>query len=201
MTISRLHRYNALFLAAFLALHMANHIALIAGIEAHLRAQTALRQAYRLPGIEHVLITLFAVQILLGLVLVLRRGWPKGGWAWAQVLSGLYLTLFLVQHLAAIILARLDGLDTNSYFAASVVSAPPFVWYFAPYYVLSITALFTHIAAALRFSIWPAPPRWQHRALPVAGLTLGVIAVAGLMGGFGPVILPSAYQSYLDALQ
>jgi succinate dehydrogenase/fumarate reductase cytochrome b subunit len=195
----RLHRLNAFILGVFLVVHFANHALLFGGIGAHLKAMMVLRGGYRLPGIEHILLGLFATQIILGVVLVFQRGKPSGGWAWAQVLSGGYIAFFLLQHLSAILMAR-SGLDTNSYFAAAVVSRTPLSYYFAPYYVLGIGAVFTHVACALRFRVWPQPATRLQRALPVVGVVLGVGAVAGLTGATDPFDLPPAYDAYAASL-
>ncbi|WP_291078173.1 hypothetical protein [Hyphomonas sp.] len=199
--IRRFHRWNALALGAFLILHFLNHLFVTGGIENHLSVQALLRNIYRFPGVEHALITLFFTQVALGVILSARRGVPKGLWAWLQIGSGVYLVLFIVQHLGAILLARMGGLDTNSYFAAAVVSRPPFVWYFAPYYVLGITAIFIHIAAALRFRVWPRPAPLISVILPFAGLVIGMITVAGLMGAFGDFSLPREYDDYLKSFE
>jgi hypothetical protein len=96
------------------------------------------------------------------------------------VVSGLYLAFFLVQHVPAVLIARAGDppIDTDTRFAAAVLQG----WgglYFAPYYALAVAALATHLAAALQVR------GVRARTLPFAGLTLGVLFVAGLMGTFG----------------
>ncbi len=201
MTLAKLHRLNAAVLAAFLVAHMVNHLALAVGFALHIQMMGALRSVYRGQLIEPILIALFAAQLILGMALIFRRGKPEGGWAWLQVLSGGYLAFFLLQHVPAALNLRLrfPELDTNVYWAASVVSAPPLVWYFAPYYSLAIAALFAHIAAALRFRRWPAPASSLHKTLPWIGLLFGCLVVYGLRAGL-PEGLPPAYQAYLDSL-
>lgn len=196
--LKKLHRINALFLLVFILLHLANHLTIVLGIETHLAVMESLRVIYRFLPVEILLFALFTVQISIGLVLVFKRGKPKGNWAWLQALSGGYIAFFLLQHMGAAIATRLFyNLDTNSYWAAAVVSKVPFVWYFAPYYVLGIAATFAHVACALRFRTWPAPATKVQLLLPWAGLVVGLIVVAGLMGIFNPVNLPVQYQAYL----
>lgn len=201
MENANLHRLNARILGLFLVAHLFNHATIVFGFGAHLAVMDVLAAIYRLRLIEVPLLFLFAVQILLGLRLVWARGWPDNSWGRAQVVSGLYLAFFLVQHMVAVVMTPLsyDGMDTNVYWAASVVSRPPFVWYFAPYYVLAVMALFTHIAAAMRFARWPDPASGMQRALPLVGLGFGIVIVAGLMvhaqGG-----LPAPYVAYLDSM-
>ncbi|WP_334193458.1 hypothetical protein [Pararhodobacter sp.] len=184
MTLRRLHRLNALLLGLFLALHLANHAALLAGQAAHSGVMAALRPLYRNPLVEPLLIALFAAQIALGLTLAWRRGRPVGGWALAQLASGLYLAFFLLQHLPAVLLAR-PATDTDIAFAAATVESLPKALYFAPYYVLAVAALATHLAAALRFARWPAPPGRLARTLPWIGAAFGLVILAGLLGVFG----------------
>ena len=200
MTLRRLHRLNALVLGLFLVAHMLNHAVLVVGIEAHEAVMEAMRMVYRIVPVEVALLTLLAVQIGLGLVLVWRRGRPQGGWAWAQVLSGLYLFVFQIQHVPAVLAARLmpDVPDTDVHFAAAVLSEPGFAIYFAPYYALAVLALFTHVAAALRFARWPREAHAGHFALPVLGFALGLLVVLVLMGVIGEYGLPPEYAGYLD---
>lgn len=184
MPLTRLHRLNAAALGLFLALHLANHATLIAGQAAHGAVMRALRPLYRNAVVEPVLIALFVAQIVLGLLLIRRRGWPRGRWAVAQVASGVTLALFLVQHVPVVLVTRATR-DTDTAFAAAVVRGMPGALYFVPYYSLAVAALALHLAAARRFARWPDPPGWVPRALPVAGLALGTLIVLGLRGAFG----------------
>lgn len=190
----------ALCLGLFLFVHLGNHLLFLAGIEAHLWAMTGLRSVYRFPVVEWVLFAGFAVQSFVGLRLLLRRGRPHGGWAWAQVLSGAYLLFFLLQHLGAVVATRLGypEVDTTSWWAVSVVSQRPFSLYFAPYYLLAFVAISTHVAAAIRFRLWPrTTPIWVW-ALPVLGVLAG-IAVVSAMVSAGQAGLPPVNQAYLDS--
>jgi len=71
--------------------------------------------------------------------------------------SGAILLLFLVQHVGAALYVRafLPSIDTNIYWAASVVHSKPLSLYFGPYYFLGVSAVFLHIAA---FVAWRWPP-------------------------------------------
>lgn len=174
LTLARAHRLTAAVLALFLVLHLGNHLALFAGAEAHGAAQAVLSPLYRAAPVEPVLIGLFALQIGLGLTLARRRGRGRG-WAAAQVGSGLYLAVFLIQHVPAVLAARAatPPTATDARFAAAVLQGWPGL-YFAPYYALAVAALATHLAAALHFR------GLTLRGLPWAGLALGVALVAAL---------------------
>lgn len=174
LTLARAHRLTAAALALFLTLHLGNHLALFAGAEAHAALQNTLRPLYRGASVEPILLTLFALQIGLGLTLARRRGMGRG-WAAAQVGSGLYLAVFLIQHVPAVLAARAatPPTATDARFAAAVLQGWPAL-YFAPYYALAVAALATHIAAALHFR--GLTLRW----LPWSGLALGAAFVAAL---------------------
>lgn len=182
--LKRLHSLNALVLCLFIGLHMANHLALLGGFAAHDAVLERLRPLYRAALVEPVLIALFALQIGLGLALAWRRGRPRMGWAWVQVVSGVTLALFLVQHVPATLFARPET-DTDARFAAAVVRDWPGAAYFIPYYILGVTALAAHLAAGRRFGLWPRPADALTRAMPLAGLAAGITIVAGLLGAFG----------------
>lgn len=193
MTLRRAHRLNALALAAFILLHLGNHLVIFLGADAHLAVLRQLRHIYRLPGIEHLLFGLFAVQILLGLVLAQRLRQTPVPWRRVQMASGMVLALFLVQHLSAVLLTRwaYPDVDTNTYWAASVVSRAPLSWYFVPYYILGIAALCLHLIAALR-------AHWPRRALAWAALSVSGLIVGGFMGLYHPLVLPTQHQAYLE---
>lgn len=197
MNIRQLHRLNAKALGCFIVVHFANHAVLLLGRDSHLAAMDALRVIYRFGLIEYPLFALFAAQIILGVILIAKRGKPKGTWAWMQVISGGYIAFFVLQHLGAIVMARLNyDFETTTYFAAAVVSAPPFAYYFFPYYVLGVTAVFTHIAAALRFAAWPAPAKTWHKALPIIGFAFGLVVVTSLSIG-SHADMPEENRAYL----
>lgn len=198
MTLTKLHKLNAKVLLIFLGFHLANHMVLLVGRESHLIVMQMLRSIYRMQLVEYPLLALFAVQIILGLALIAKRGRPKGAWAWAQVLSGGYIAFFLLQHVGAIILARFNfDLETTTYFAAAVVSGTPYGYYFFVYYVLGVTAVFTHLAAALRFAAWPAPAKGWHTALPFVGFAFGLAVITSLSWGSAKD-LPEENRAYIE---
>lgn len=192
----RFHRLNGCVLSIFILIHLGNHLAALANPEAHRSWMALFRVVYRQGIIETGLLTLFAIQIILGVRLVLSRGWPSGKWAWAQVLSGGYIAFFLVQHLGVIIYLRLSDptFDTNFHWAASVVSVDPIRWYFIPYYGLALLAIFTHLAAALHFRGQVIVPI----SLVFGGFFMAIIVPAVFSGAFYPIELPEAYIIYLQ---
>ncbi|MDG1862146.1 MAG: hypothetical protein P8J02_02835 [Yoonia sp.] len=190
--ILKLHRLNARFLGLFLAAHLINHLFVALSPTAHIAVMQALRLVYRNGIIEPLLLAGLILQLCLGLALIYKRGKPKGRWAWAQVLSGLYIIIFLAQHVPAVLMARWTlNFDTNIWFASAVVSEMPYLLYFAPYYMLAIIAVFTHLAAALHFRGYLR----LARALPAIG-GIWAFAVVIPMMRIGPI--PAPYNTYLE---
>lgn len=197
MNLHQLHRVLAGILGVFIVLHLTNHLALFWGVETHLRLQEILRLVYRNPIIEPLLILGFVSQIFIGIRLLIKRGWPKKTWARLQTISGAILALFLLQHISAALFTRFSkpDIDTNIYWAASVVSRLEFALYFAPYYTLGLFALFLHIATFLAI-------RKRKASLAIGIVILGgvfsIALVSTLSGGFFEIELPHKYEIYLD---
>lgn len=179
-----LHRTSAMALALFLVAHVFGHLAGLAGAAAHQAVLEALRSVYRQPVAEGLLLACVLFQAGSGLTL-LWRGWRqrRGAVAWAQAVSGAYLSLFLLIHVAAVLVARGQGVDTNLQFAAAGMHTPPWQWFFGPYYFLAVLALCTHVGCAL---YWNLPPGRRAPALAAAlvvGVLLAATLVAMLAGG------------------
>jgi hypothetical protein len=184
----RPHRVAGAVLAAFVAVHVANHLAALAGVDAHVRFMDAARRVYRQPVVEAVLLACVVLQAGSGLrMLWAGRQRRRGPLAWLQAGSGAYIALFLAIHVGAVLAGRVNGLDTNFYFAAAGLHVWPFVLFFVPYYFLAVAALFVHVGCALR-----------RGGAVVAGCTCAGFVVAGLivatlMGKMIPVTIPVKY--------
>ncbi|MFM7446922.1 MAG: hypothetical protein ACKO2N_24020 [Tabrizicola sp.] len=181
MTLRRLHRFTAIALCLFLALHLANHLAGLAGQEAHREVQMFLRQIYRNPVIEALLLTLLALQVGFGLALARQRRRIS-----LQSLAGLYLAGFIVIHLTAVLSARWQGVETDLAFAAAGMHAPqPWPVVFALYYGMAVTALGLHLSAALARRR-PA----LARILAAFGMAIAAVIVLILAGWPNPLTIP-----------
>jgi hypothetical protein len=191
--VRKLHRGGALLVGAFVLMHLANHLAALGGIAAHLRFMETARLVYRQPLVETVLLLAVAAQAVSGLRLLVAGWQRKAGWiARLQAASGAYLALFLLIHVAAVLVGRavLD-LDTNVHFAAAGLQVWPYQLFFVPYYFLALLALFTHLGCALARRTGPAP-----LVLPVcAGLVVSGLVVAVLMGKLLPYEVPQTYKN------
>jgi hypothetical protein len=189
------HGRLAGFLGIFLVIHFAAHFAAIDSQQLQSRVLDAGRAVYRIPLIETVLLAAFAAQIALGIVLLrgisLRK--RKDRWHYAQFISGAYLACFIVMHTAAALLSRwLAGLDTNFYWPAGTLILSPLKYGFMPYYALAVTALVTHLVAAMHFR----RPRFWHAPLLISGPLAAFLIIIAYSGMVYPVELPSRYLAY-----
>lgn len=181
--IRRLHRGLAILLGLFLALHLGNHLAGLWGQEAHLAMQSGLRQIYRNPWIEPLLLAAIAMQAGLGTALLVRRRRLT-----LQTISGAWLALFLGIHAGAVLIARWQGTDTTLAFAAAGLHAPaPWPQLFAVYYGLAVFAVFAHLSVPLGRG---------HKAVGylflATGFVLAVTLVLLLAGWVTPLTIPPA---------
>jgi hypothetical protein len=187
------HRLSGLVLAVFIGLHLSNHVLALHSIAWHQWGLTRLRLVYRHPVVELLLLAAVCWQMGSGLV-VMRRRWRQATafFERAQVYSGLYLVLFLPIHVGAVLAGRyVWHVDTNFYFAAQGLSTVPWYWFFGPYYVLAVGAIFSHLAAA----------HYQHRRnrarartealwMMGAGWLLGLLLVLAFTNYFRGVPMP-----------
>ncbi len=199
MNISKLHRLSAFFVATFAAIHIANHLASLASISAHLKFMEAARILYRAPFTEGALLVCVTFQGASGLWLVFA-GWKqrRGAVAWIQAASGFYLALFLLIHLGAVLFGRaVLGLDTNFFYAAAGMHAPPFQYFFVPYYYVAVVALFLHVGCAI---YWSGPVAFRGQTLTVGVAALGgvvasTLLVMSLAGNIQSFEIPQKYLS------
>jgi succinate dehydrogenase/fumarate reductase cytochrome b subunit len=192
------HKRNAAVLIIFLAAHFTTHLSAIFGPDTHSSVIETLRIVYRNPIIEIILIGLFVTQVGLGIRLVIPRlkQTEKSGWFWIQVISGLYLAMFILIHVFMGILRGrgYEGADTGFYFAASTLVTEPVKYGFIPYYGLGVIALFSHLAAALH---WAGKPRAVTHGLIALGIAVSILVVGAYGGLFFQIDRPEAYQAYI----
>ena len=204
-SINLLHRFFASIIIIFIVQHILNHVLALVSIDLHLSFMEGARAVYRNPVVESLLLISLLAQIVLGLRLVYRSsGKHRGFYQWAQVLSGLYLSFFILLHVAAILNGRYSaGLDTNFYFAASGLYAGKLVYFFVPYYFLAIVAVFTHIACALHCYVGSSSSLALANKLAsviiVAGIIVAALVLAALSGVFYDVTIPETYQAMFEA--
>nr|WP_295934930.1 hypothetical protein [uncultured Dyadobacter sp.] len=147
--LQKTHRFSAFILSIFIAVHLLNHLAALAGPPTHINVMMALRNVYRHPYVEPVLLIGVVIQIGSGILLVVTQQFWKSVLKSLQAISGLYLGFFLVYHVRAILLARFSWkVETDFFFAANVAVDPATRAFFLPYYFFAIVSIFLHVACA-----------------------------------------------------
>ncbi len=200
-----LHRTTAALVLAFIAVHMITHVSGLWGITAYNSVQNTFRLVYQNPILEPILLASVAFQLASGLILLIRktRRGLRGPWDRIQVVSGGIILFFTTQHMVSFVISRwIDGLDTNFYWPASVMSSAPFIWYFVPYYFAGVAAMFIHIASASRLYFLRSQNKTAATrsfwALTSLGITLAVSIELMLAGAFFDVTLPPEWITYLQ---
>lgn len=195
--IRKLHRGCAIILGSYIMMHLTNHIVALGGAEQHIALMQTLRKLYRWPPIEILLLTAALVQISTGTSLAWRgRGLRQDWKAKLQLYSGLYLAFFLLVHTSAVLVGRhVLQVDTNFYFAASVVVSYPYKLFYMPYYFLGVASFFTHVGLALYYNL---NETWRGRGVLFAMIALGCLIGVGLVATFSGALytieLPNEYK-------
>jgi hypothetical protein len=189
------HRALGLGVLLFALPHLVNHVA---GPAVHLCVMHALRTVYGSTPGHVLLLVLVGAQVCLGLSLAWRTRHARRDLASkAQLWSGLYVAFFVLQHVLSVLYTRaVLHLDTNIFWAASVVRAMPERMYYLPYYALAPLALWTHIGMALRYALGARSERLAAHvgtACVVLGGSISLIVLAALLGLVTPFDLPQAY--------
>lgn len=196
----QLHYYAGLTIAVFVAVHLLNHLCSLLGPDAHIATMNTLRTVYRHPLAETVLLGAVLVQIISGLRLFGKtRQLATTFFGKLQRWTGLYLALFFLVHLSAVLGGRLLlHLDTNFYFGVAGLNTFPFNLFFVPYYGLAILAFFGHIASIHRKkmnrNVAGLSPANQATIILLTGILLTVVIFYGLSNGFRGVAIPIEYN-------
>lgn len=197
MLTRRIHYYSGITIALFVTLHLTNHAFSLMGIEKHIEVMTQLRKVYRNIFAEILLLSAVCVQIFSGIQLYRSRfKIAKGFYERLQLWSGLYLAIFFVIHLSAVMVGRfILQLDTNFYFGAAGLNQFPFNLFFIPYYSLAIFSFFAHIASVHYRKVKERnrDARKQSRLIIIVGFVTVSILMYGLTNGFNGVAIPSKY--------
>lgn len=200
---SYIHKFCACVLSSFILAHLINHLMAVNGIDTHTHIMHSLRQIYRHPVGESILMLSILLQIGTGVTKIRRSGWRHVHFFdRLQVYSGAYLLLFLLAHTTAIWNARLLlGLETDFYFGAIVWLKKPYVYGFALYYFGGIVAFFAHLACVLRWVLIRHLSPYQIQVLIWSMISLGVLIWLVILFAFSGMLfdidLPEVYHSYL----
>jgi hypothetical protein len=200
MTVKKLHYTSGLTIAIFVGLHLFNHLCSIFGANKHIEIMNLLRVFYRNIFVESILLIAVLVQIISGLKLFwANRKTTISNFEKLHIYSGLYLAIFFIIHLSAVLGGRLVlHLDTNFYFGVAGLNTFPFNLFFIPYYGLAIFAFFGHIAAIhnkkVSRNILGLTPSVQAKTILIVGVCLVLIIFYGLTNGFRGVEIPKDYN-------
>ncbi|GEO23511.1 hypothetical protein [Cyclobacterium qasimii] len=200
MNVKKLHYFSGITITIFVGLHLFNHFYSLFGAEAHINLMNDLRIIYRNVIAETILLVTVATQIVSGIKLFLKKRKTKYDlFEKLQIWTGLYLAIFLVFHLSAVLFGRLVlELDTNFYFGVTGLNTFPLNLFFIPYYGLAIISFFGHISAVhskkIKRKIFGIEPIKQSYGILIIGILLTVIILYGLTNGFNGVEIPKEYN-------
>ena len=115
------------------------------------------------------------------------------------LVGGLYLAIFLVIHVSAVLVGRFYlKLDTNFYFGAAGINSFPVNLFFIPYYALAVLSFFGHLAAVhskkMNQPILMLSPNQQAWGILILGAALTLILFYGLTNQFSGIELPEEYR-------
>lgn len=195
-----IHYISGLILTIFIGLHLSNHFYSIISADKHIEVMTMLRNFYRNPFVETVLLFSVFIQIISGISLFKRsRKTAITGFEKLHLWSGLYLAIFLTIHLSAVFTGRFFlHLDTNFYFGVAGLNSFPFYLFFIPYYGLAIMSFFGHIASVhhkkMKYRIFYLTPNQQAKSILIFGLVLTLLIFYGLTNRFQGVQIPADYN-------
>ena len=200
--LHKFHRFSALIIGFFVFFHLINHLFILGGVQLHLDIMASFRVIYRNLVAETILLVCVLFQISSGLYFVWkRRGQRTEILEKIQVLSGLYLAYFFINHVGAVLFGRLAAqLDTNIYYGIAGFYTAPFHLYFIPYYFLAVVALFVHIASAFNWLSRNSIANPLRIKLVYAIISVGVITSAILIlafnGAFHEIVIPQEYREF-----
>ncbi len=181
--VRRYHYFSGLLLAFFIGLHIFNHLLVLISAEAHITFMNMARKLYRNPVIEVLLLVVVLAQAVSGIILVIKkRKQLVGSFDRLHVYSGLYLSYFMIVHVAAVLYGRHTlKLDTNLYFGAGVMASFPAMLVYIPYYGLALLSFFIHVACIHRIKMEKfssaSVAQQQSRAIIITGAVITVLII------------------------
>ena len=199
MSIKKLHYFSGLTITIFVGIHLINHAWSILGAKEHIELMNILRLFYRNIFIEIILLSAVLIQIISGIKLfIVSRKNAVSRFEKVHIWSGMYLALFFIIHLSAVLGGRfILKLDTNFYFGVAGLNTFPYNLFFVPYYGLAIISFFGHIAAIhakkMQISILGLTVQQQSGVILVFGMALTLLIFYGLTNGFSGVEIPKKY--------
>ncbi len=178
----RIHGYSAMLLGTFAVAHVFNHSLGIVSIPTHTAVLHVLRLVYREHAVEALLVAAVATQVCTGLTMVWKSYLrPAASLRNLQLLSGLYLAVFLVTHLYSVFTTRQRGIDTDFVWASSAplgllgkAGSVPLL----PRYTLAVLVVFVHLACQARWNLGRVMSDSAARNVSYGLMAIGGIAAA-----------------------
>jgi len=200
MNIKKIHYFSGITISIFVGLHLINHLYSVFGAKAHIELMNNFRLVYRNIIIETILLIAVGIQIISGIKLFLKkRKNVSNFFEKLQIWTGVYLTIFLLIHVSAVLSGRLIlNLDTNFYFGVAGLNTFPLNLFFIPYYGLAIVSFFAHISAVhskkMHHKILGINPNKQSYIILISGILLTIVILYGLTNRFNGVEIPNEYK-------
>jgi hypothetical protein len=200
MKLKKIHYISGLTISVFIGLHLFNHCFSVLGAAKHIEVMTAFRPFYRNIFIETILLSAVAAQIYSGLKLfTIKRQTAKTLFEKLHIWTGLYLAIFFVIHLSAVLAGRhFFNLDTNFYFGVAGLNSFPFNLFFIPYYLLAVVSFFGHISAIhnqrMRLKFLGFNPYKQSILILIGGICFAIFLIYGLTNKFQGFHIPAAFK-------
>ena len=198
--MKRIHYFSGVLISFFVGLHLLNHLYSIFGADAHIEMMNDLRVVYRNIIAEIVLLFAVLIQVFSGIKLFFKkRKNTTDFFEKLQIWTGLYLAIFFLIHLSAVLSGRLLlNLDTNFYFGVAGLNTFPLNLFFIPYYGLAIISFFGHISAVhskkMKSKILGIEPNKQSYIVLIMGTILSLAVIYGLTNRFNGVGIPKEYD-------
>ncbi len=182
-----IHASSAIVLGTFALAHVFNHSLAIISLGTHTAVLHLLRLVYRQDVAQTILIAAVGVQVCTGLTMVwkyyLRPATPLRN---LQLVSGVYLAVFLVTHLITVFTTRQSGIDTDFVWAShaptGLLAGLSFVP-LLPRYSLAVLAIFVHLACQARWNLSrvmseSAARKASYSVMAIGGAATVVITLA-----------------------
>lgn len=194
--VNRIHYFSGLILSVFIAFHLVNQLFSLFGAETHIELMTLLRTVYRHIIVETILLFSVVFQVATGIRLVFNRN-KKSVVEKVQLYSGLYLSFFLIVHVAAVMYGRQLQLDTNFYFAAAGMNIYPINLIFIPYYLFAMVAVTLHLASLHYLKTKSAK---VSNYIAIIGIIVSILIIIGYTNVFKWRAIPVGYGNFIEGL-
>ena len=191
------HRFNALLIGAFIVGHLGVHLLAVVSPELHGQGLVAMGRIYSEPIYEGVLIVCVLIQIVSGYIELKLFG--KSGWKLVRNLSGAYLMLFMLLHVASVFYARyVDSMPTDFYWVAGAFANDALKWATVGFYGLAVFSFFAHMIAVWAL-YWKTMPRNVLLSSWFVGLATTALILLAFSGAFYDINIPEYVSADYDA--